>query len=74
VGWSALEGHIAVVLLNIADDTAVLTGDLTTLGFAAGDAVVVRDVWRNATVGTFTGSFNATVLAHEAKLFRAWRA
>lgn len=82
-GWSGLAEHRAIALLNLGE----AAGDISShLSAAAGGAHggsgpatwSVRDVWGNAT-RTVTvaagelGLLNATVGAHEVRLYRVWK-
>ena len=79
-GWSNLKSHHAVVLLNVGEAPAIIAADLSLLLLSSGSmdsasastSFLVRDVWENRSLGTFTGSVNATVMPHEAKLLRVY--
>ena len=44
--------------------------DLTQLGYAANEAVPVYDIWQKESLGTATGTLNATIPSHGVKLYR----
>jgi len=44
--------------------------DLTQLGYAADEAVPVYDIWQKESLGTATGTLNATIPSHGVKLYR----
>lgn len=59
-------GRRAVVLLNRTASTATVTARWPALGISG--AAQVRNLWTATTVGTFTGSYSATVPAGQAVL------
>lgn len=81
-GWSSLEQHRAIALLNLGDSigniSAHLSGDAGD-DFGGSAAIwSVRDVWSNVTkmvkvgVGE-AGVISAMVRPHEVKLYRVWK-
>ncbi|GGF62405.1 hypothetical protein GCM10010912_04430 [Paenibacillus albidus] len=55
-------GTRAVVLFNRSESPSTMSVNFTSLGL--GSSVAVRDLWQKADLGTFTGSYSATVPAH----------
>ena len=53
-----------MVLLNRAEETAVLTAKWAELGFPEGATMAVRDVLRKADMPPVTGKFEASVPKH----------
>ena len=89
-GWSALQDHHAIALLNVGDEPVQISAHLPTIlrlweqegagkhlkhqGESAA-SLVARDVWQNRSLGMINGGMlNATVGPHEVRLFRVWRA
>jgi len=69
---------LAVVLFHRGNETgplpnppavAEITVSWEDLGLAAGQQVLVRDLWARADLGSFSGSFSANVTQREAMLF-----
>ena len=63
---------MALAVLNRGSSSApgVLI-DLSALGFAPAQQVMVRSIWENATAGPFSGSFTTAPLqSHETHLLR----
>ena len=67
-------GAFALGLLNAGDAAAVVSAPFEALGapgVGAGSVFCVRALWAPAAeVGTFTGSFAATVGAHDLGVYR----
>jgi hypothetical protein len=69
-GWSSLSAHYAVALLNLGDNPAVVTANLSAI---APGAVHARDVWGNTTLAVpLTGVLRALVRPHATLLLRVW--
>jgi hypothetical protein len=68
--WSAAnaDGSYTVALFNLDSGTATATAHFTDLGF--GGAADVQDLWSGADLGSFTGSFSASLAAHASRLLR----
>jgi len=64
--WAgALSNNKCVVLLfNRGGDSSLITAHWAKIGIAADTSAQVRDLWRHRDLGSFTGSFNATVPSH----------
>jgi alpha-galactosidase len=63
------DGSIAVGLFNLADDgPATITAKWADLGIDG--RRTVRDLWRQADLGQFTGSFAMRVAPHSAELVK----
>jgi len=60
------DGSRAVILLNRSLAEASITVNWTDLGYPAHVSAVVRDLWRHADLGKFSGSFSAPVPSHGA--------
>lgn len=54
----------------ITTPNATYNFDLTQLGYAADEAIPVYDIWGMQSLGTSTGSLNATIPSHGVKLYR----
>ena len=63
------DGSTAVGLFNRNADARLVAADWTTLGLSGPQRL--RDLWRNADIGTFVGSFSAKVRPHGVVLVRA---
>ncbi|MEC0167039.1 RICIN domain-containing protein [Paenibacillus graminis] len=55
-------GTRAVVLFNRSETAASMTVNFTSLGL--GSSAAVRDLWQKSNLGTYSGSYSATVPAH----------
>jgi len=55
---------IAVVLLNRAYVSATITANWADIGLVASTKANVRDLWQKRDVGTYSGSYSATVASH----------
>jgi hypothetical protein len=68
------DGSVAVALYNENDAPATLGVQFTGLGWPAGTAASVRDLWAHADLGVFTGAYPAaggvSVAPHETRLLR----
>lgn len=61
----------AVALLNRStNNSATITCNFTNLGFQAGTTATVRDLWTHEDLGTFTGSYTATIPPYGSKLLK----
>ena len=56
--------RIAVALLNRSPSTDTIVALWGDIGASSGVSYVVRDVWEESDVGTFTGSYTSIVPAH----------
>jgi alpha-galactosidase len=59
-------GSFTVALFNLGSAAATVTANWSDLGFSG--AATVRDLWTHAAVGTFTGSFGASLASHASRL------
>ncbi|HEV2633651.1 MAG TPA: ricin-type beta-trefoil lectin domain protein [Actinocrinis sp.] len=66
--WVAYDGDgsYTVALFNLGGTTANVTADWSDLGFAG--SASVRDLWSHTALGSFTGSFSASVVGHGSRL------
>jgi alpha-galactosidase len=62
------DGTKAVGLINTGSSAATVTANWSDLGISGNK--LVRDLWRQADVGQFNGSFSITVAGHGAELFK----
>jgi len=62
------DGSFACALFNRGPVERTITADFKQLGFPA--TARVRDVWAQKDLGSFTGSFTASVPSHAALLYR----
>jgi len=67
-------GSYAIVLYNKGSSSHDITADFTKWGWSASDSAKVRDLWKLQDMGTFTGSFKATVPSHGVVLVRMTKA
>lgn len=60
------DGSVAAVLLNRSNATATITANFSDIGIANGATATanVRDLWARVDLGSFTGSYSATVVSH----------
>jgi alpha-galactosidase len=63
-------GDIAVVLMNKGLAATSITVTWAMLGLNPTAQQSVRDLWAHSTVGTFTGSYSATVASHAVAFLR----
>ena len=66
------DGSQAVVLLNRVDSgSEPITVQWTDIGFPASQAAVVRDLWQQKDLGTFTGSYTSPdINAHSSMMLK----
>ncbi|WP_405623080.1 alpha-galactosidase D [Streptomyces sp. NBC_00076] len=67
--WAAKNpnGTYTVALFNLADASAAVTADWSTLGFTGKAAV--RDLWSHEDLGTYKNNITQTLPAHGSRLF-----
>jgi alpha-galactosidase len=58
------DGSKAVILFNRGTEPSTLTAQWEALGLFPGTQAVVRDLWKQADVGSFTGRYQAKVEPH----------
>jgi alpha-galactosidase len=58
------DGSKAVILFNRGTEESTLTARWEDLGLFPGGKAVVRDLWKKADAGTFTGRYEAKVEPH----------
>ncbi len=58
------DGNRAVILLNRGDAEHTITAHWTDLNYPSHLSAAVRDLWQHKDLGTFTGSFSASVPSH----------
>ncbi|HEU5331547.1 MAG TPA: fibronectin type III domain-containing protein, partial [Actinocrinis sp.] len=68
--WSARnsDGSYTVALFNLGGGTATVTANWNDLGITG--AAGVRDLWSHSNLGSFTGSFSASLPQHGSRLLR----
>jgi alpha-galactosidase len=64
------DGSRAVILFNRGTEAARITARWEDIGLFPGGPAVVRDLWQEADVGTFTGSYEAEVEPHGIVMVR----
>jgi hypothetical protein len=62
------DGSYTVALFNLGGSAATVTANWTDVGF--GGTASVRDLWSHTELGSFTGSFSATLNAHASRLLK----
>ncbi|GAA2010947.1 RICIN domain-containing protein [Catenulispora yoronensis] len=62
------DGSYTVGLFNLSGSAATVSANFADLGFNGG--ATVRDLWSHSNLGTFTGSFSASVPSHGSRLLR----
>ena len=60
---------VAVALVNLGDTAATITLQFADVGAKAGASATVRDLWKNADVGTKTDSFTVTRVPSHGQIF-----
>jgi alpha-galactosidase len=65
---SLADGNQAMGIFNLGDSTMQYNLDLTKLGLT--EAVLLRDLWRQTNLGTFTGSYSAGIPSHGVTLVK----
>ena len=68
--WAAHnpDGSVTVALFNLGSSTATVTAKWSDLGLSGSAAV--RDLWSHTALGSFTGSFSASLPKHGSRLLR----
>ena len=64
------DGSRAVILFNRGNEAADIAVAWEEIGFAPAGKAAVRDLWRKADVGSFTGSFRGKVEPHDVAMLR----
>jgi alpha-galactosidase len=66
--WFSNNGNhtYTVALFNLGSSRATVTVNWSSLGFSG--SAPVRDLWSHTNLGSFTGSFSATLNAHASRL------
>ncbi len=62
------DGSYTVALFNLGGSAATVSANWTDVGF--GGSASVRDLWSHTELGSFAGSFSATLNAHASRLLR----
>jgi hypothetical protein len=62
------DGTYTVALFNLGGSSANVVADWTSLGFTG--AASVRDLWSHSDLGSFNGSFSATLNSHASRLLK----
>jgi hypothetical protein len=62
------DGSFTVALFNLGSATATVTARFSDLGFSG--AASVRDLWSRSELGTFEGSFGASLASHGSRLLK----
>lgn len=62
------DGTYTVALFNLGGGSANVVADWTSLGFTG--TASVRDLWSHSELGSFTGSFSATLNSHASRLLK----
>jgi hypothetical protein len=58
-----------VLFSNTSGSQQTLSINLTSIGFAANQAVPVKNIWNGANLNTATGTFTQTIPSHDAYLY-----
>jgi alpha-galactosidase len=64
------DGSRAVILFNRGTEPSEITARWEDVGLFPGGPALVRDLWKKADIGTFTGSYKATVEPHGVVMIR----
>ena len=64
------DGSRAVILFNRGTEESPITASWEEIGLFPGGKAVVRDLWKKADVGSFTGRFQAKVEPHGVVMLR----
>jgi alpha-galactosidase len=59
-----MSGDFAVLLLNRSGEEREISADFKDCGMRENTKAAVRDIWKHADVGTFDGSYSATIPSH----------
>ena len=62
------DGTYTVALFNLGSSSANVTASWSDLGFSG--SADVRDLWSHTDLGSFSGSFSATLNSHASRLFK----
>jgi len=71
--WSGplSDGSVTAILLNRnSTTTQSITAKWEDIGLSVGDEAIVRDLWLQKNLGTFTSSFTANVDSHDSLMIR----
>ena len=63
-------GQYAVLLLNRGTSTATITANWSDFGLDSSRAAMVKDLWKQANIGTKTGSISSPVPSHGVMMYR----
>jgi len=64
------DGSRAVILFNRGTESSEITVAWDEIGFFPGGKASVRDLWKKADAGSFTGSFKGKVEPHDVVMVR----
>ena len=62
-------GDFAVILLNMADQPAVIAGSFKDIGIKSSKAIVY-DIWQHKEIGSVEGNVTAKVESHGVAFYR----
>ena len=62
------DGSYTVALFNMTDSPATVTADFSDIGFTGNASV--RNVWSRQNIGSYSGSYSASLPAHGSQLLR----
>ncbi|HEY5004970.1 MAG TPA: RICIN domain-containing protein [Ktedonobacteraceae bacterium] len=62
------DGSYTVALFNLAGSSSNVTANWSNFGFSG--SATVRDLWSHTNLGTFNGSFSATLNTHASRLLK----
>ena len=62
------DGSYTVALFNLGGSSANVTANWSNLGFSG--SASVRDLWSHSNLGSFSGSFSATLNSHASRLLK----
>jgi alpha-galactosidase len=62
------DGSYTVALFNLGGSSSTVTANWSSFGFSG--SATVRDLWSHTDLGTFNGSFSATINTHASRLLK----
>jgi len=63
-------GDVGVILFNRSPAAAKITANWADVGLGSSTAANVRDLWTHMDLGSFTGSYSATIASHASQTLR----
>jgi len=65
-----LNGDVALLLVNIGNNTITVTANWVDLGVPASQSLIVRDLGTHSDLGSYTGSYSKSLGKHASQMLR----